>query len=146
MAEGCEIENNIDIKESPAQVAKERFPISQKLISNANSSSTSNTGCIKELTKVRKNNINNATLATFDERKVIGQGIFYIYLINETKVDAPFPVNQFCINDFSTRYRSDRNRNGGGVNINVPEDITSKILTKHMLPDDIEALFTEINF
>ena len=30
--------------------------------------------------------------------------------------------------------------------IYVSEDITSKMLTKHKFPDDVEALFTEINF
>ena len=40
----------------------------------------------------------------------------------------------------------DRNRNGGGVVIYVREDIPSKILTKHVLPTDTEALFIELNF
>ena len=71
---------------------------------------------------------------------------FGILIINETKLDASFPVNQFFINRFSTPYRLDRNRNGGGIIIYAREDITSKILTKHKFPDDIEALFVEINF
>ena len=33
-----------------------------------------------------------------------------------------------------------------GVIIYAREDITSKMLTKHKFPDDIEALFVEINF
>ena len=53
----------------------------QKLISNSNSSSKSNTKCITEFKKVRINNINNFMIATlninslfskFDEFKVIG--------------------------------------------------------------------------
>ena len=104
--------------------------------------------------KVRINNIKNVIIATlnvnslvskFDELKVIGQGIFDI-LINEAKLDASFPVNQFFINGFSTPYRLDRNRNGGGIIIYVREDITSKMLTKHKFSDDTEALFVEINF
>ena len=155
MTKGCDIEKNIDIKENPVQVTKERSSISQKLISNSNSSSKSNTECITELKKVRINNIKNVIIATlnvnslvskFDELKVIGQGIFDILIINETKLDASFPVNQFFINGFSTPYRLDRNRNGGGIIIYVREDITSKMLTKHKFPDDIEALFVEINF
>ena len=35
---------------------------------------------------------------------------------------------------------------GGGVIIYMREDIPSKILTKHVLPTDIEALFMEFNF
>ena len=141
MTKSCDIEKNIDIKENQVQVTKERCSISQKLISNSNSSSKSNTECITELKKVRINNIKNVIIATlnvnslvskFDELKVIGQGIFDILIINETKLDASFPVNQFFINGFSTPYRLDRNRNGGGIIIYVREDIASKMLTKHI--------------
>ena len=48
MDKGCDIEKNIDIKENPVQVTKEKCSISQKLISNSNSSSKSNTECITE--------------------------------------------------------------------------------------------------
>ena len=57
-----------------------------------------------------------------------------------------FPVSQFHIDGFSKLYRLDRNRNGDGVIIYVKDDISSKILTKHALPTDIEALFIESNF
>ena len=36
--------------------------------------------------------------------------------------------------------------NGGGIIIYVREDIPTKILTKHNLPEDIEGIFLEINF
>ena len=129
--------------------------ISEKLISNSNSSSKLKTECITELKKVRINNIKaviietlnvNFLVSKFDELKLIGQGIFDILIINETKLDAFFPVNQFFINGFSTPYRLDRNQNGGGIIIYVREDITSKMLTKHKFPDDIEALFIETRF
>ena len=103
------MEKNIDIKKCPVQVTKERCLISQKLIFYTNSSPKSNTQCITELKKVRINNIKNIIIATlnvnclvskFDELKVIGQGIFDILIINETKLDASFPVNQFFINGF----------------------------------------------
>ena len=125
------------------------------MISHSNSSSILNTKWIRELKKVRINNIKSVIIATlnvnslvskFDELKVIGQGIFDILIINETKLDASFPLNQFCINGFSNPYRSDRNRNGGGLIFYVREDITSKLLTKDKFPNDIEALFIEINF
>ena len=114
MTKSWDIQKNIDIKENPVQVTNERCSISKKLISNSNSSYKSNTGCITEFKKVRINNIKNVIIATlvnslvskFDELKVIGQGIFDI-LINETKLDASFPVNQFFINGFSTPYRLD---------------------------------------
>ena len=53
MTKGRDIEKNIDIKENPVQVTKERCSISQKLISYSNSSSKSNTECIAELKKVK---------------------------------------------------------------------------------------------
>ena len=43
-------------------------------------------------------------------------------------------------------YRQDRNRNGGGIMIYIRDDIPSKLLTKHVFPDDIEGLFVELNF
>ena len=43
-------------------------------------------------------------------------------------------------------YRLDRNRNRGGVIIYVREDIPSKILEKHKLPQDVEGVFVELNF
>ena len=66
MTKGCNIEKNIDITENPVQVTKERCSISQKLISNSNSSSKSNTECITELKKVRTNNIKNVIIATLN--------------------------------------------------------------------------------
>ena len=118
MTKGCDIEKNIDIKENPVQVTKEKCSISQKLISNPNSSSKSNTECITEPKKVRINNINNVIIATlnvnclvskFDELKVIIQGIFDIIITNEMKLDSSFPTNRFFINRSSTPYRFDRN-------------------------------------
>ena len=43
MTKGCDIEENIDIKQNSFEVAEEGCSISQKLISNSNSSSKSNT-------------------------------------------------------------------------------------------------------
>ena len=47
---------------------------------------------------------------------------------------------------FSMPYRQDRNRNGGGIMIYIRDDIPSKLLTKHVFPDNIEGLFVELNF
>ena len=43
-------------------------------------------------------------------------------------------------------YRLGRNRNGGVVILYVREDIPSKVLRKHLFPNDIEGTFVEINF
>ena len=47
---------------------------------------------------------------------------------------------------FSVPNRLDRNRKGGGYMIYVRDDILSKMLAKHNLPEDIEAAFIELNF
>ena len=69
-----------------------------------------------------------------------------ILILTETKLDETFPVSQSHIDGFSKPYCLDRNRSEGGVIIYMREDIPSKILTKHVLPTDIEALFIEFNF
>ena len=37
-----------------------------------------------------------------------------IYLSSETKLDSSFPSRQFIIKGYSTPFRLDRNKNGGG--------------------------------
>ena len=51
MTDVCDLENNIDIKENPVQVAKEMCLISSRVIFNWNSSSKSNIECFAELKK-----------------------------------------------------------------------------------------------
>ena len=108
-----------------------------------------------EIKKARIENINNLILGNlninyfpnkFDELKVLVNGMLDILIITETKLLDTFPVSQFHIDGFSKPYRLDSNRNRGGVIIHVREDIPSKILTKHVLPIDIGALFIELNF
>ena len=108
-----------------------------------------------KIKKTRIEHINNVIIGNlninslpnkFDELKVLVNGMLDILIITETKLDDTFPVSQFHIDGFSKPYRLDRNRNGGGVIIYMREDIPSKILTKHVLPTDIEALFIELNF
>ena len=108
-----------------------------------------------KIKKAKYENINNVIISTLninsfpnkiDELKVLVNGILDILIITESKLYDTFPVSQFHIDEFSKPYRLDRNRNGGGVIIYVREDIPSKILTKHVLPTDIEALFIELNF
>ena len=72
------------------------------------------------------------------------QGLNDLCVIGETKLDDIFPENQFIIGGFKKPYRLDRNRHGGGVMLDVREDIPSKILTKHKLSKTIEAIFVEI--
>ena len=73
MTKGCDTEKNINIKEDPVQVTKERCSISQRLISNLKSSYKSNTERITELKKVRRNNIKNVIIANLDENSLVSK-------------------------------------------------------------------------
>ena len=47
---------------------------------------------------------------------------------------------------FSKPYRLDRNKNRGGTMIFIHDTSSSKILEKHVFPNDIESIFVELNF
>ena len=81
----------------------------------------------------------------FDQLVTIIDGNVDILVITETKLDETYTNSQFKIDGFSSPYRLDRNREGGGIIVFIREDIPSKILTKHTLPEDIEAILIEIN-
>ena len=109
---------------------------------------------LQELKEIRRKNINRIIIAhlninslanKFDQLKLIIQDNIDILVIGETKLDDTFPNNQFNIEGFCKPYRMDRNKFGGGVMIFVREDIPSKQMTNHTIPDDIESLFIEIN-
>ena len=68
-----------------------------------------------------------------------------VLLVSETKLDDNFPTAQFLLDGFSKPYRLDRCSTGGGIILYVKDDISSRLLTDHRLPDNIERLFTEIN-
>ena len=38
-----------------------------------------------------------------------------IFMVTETKLDDSFPVSQLNVESFSTSFRLDRNKNGGGI-------------------------------
>ena len=67
-------------------------------------------------------------------------------MITEFKLDDIFPLSQIYVEGFTVPYRYDWNRNGRGAIIYVREDIPSKILGKHKLPQNIEGIFIELNF
>ena len=69
-----------------------------------------------------------------------------ILILTETKLDGSFPTSQFMVDGFSMPYRHDRKRNGGGIIIQIRDDIPSKRFTKHVFPDTKEGLFVELNF
>ena len=64
-------------------------------------------------------------------------------MISETKIDASFPIGQYLLNGYSTHFRLDRNAHRGGIQLNVLEDIPSKLLLVEENP--IQGFFVEIN-
>ena len=65
-----------------------------------------------------------------------------ILLVSETKLDDSFPTAQFLLDGFSKPYRLDRCSNGGGILLYVKDDISSRLLIDHRLPENVECLFT----
>ena len=43
-------------------------------------------------------------------------------MISETKIDSSFTKGHFQIHGYSERYRFERNGNGGGITLFIPED------------------------
>ena len=66
-------------------------------------------------------------------------------MITKTKVDDSFPVSRFGIDGFSTPFRLDRNKNGGGILLFICSYIVASKLNNYIFPNDIEAFFIEIN-
>ena len=106
------------------------------------------------LRQVRIDNVNNVIIAhlnvnhianKLDVMKTIIPGNVDIMIFSETKLDSSYPTSQLLIHGFSKPYRKDRNCNGGGILIYIREDLPSKLVNKHMFPDDIEGLFIEVN-
>lgn len=88
----------------------------------------------------------NSIQNKFDQLRVfLGNDVDILVLI-ETKIDASFPTNQFCLPGYCKPFRHDRNIHGGGILIYVKEGIPCKPLEKHATPDDMEGIFIELNF
>ena len=67
-----------------------------------------------------------------------------IMLLSETKLDNTFKSSEFIMDGFHIPIRKDRDRNGGGLLLYINEDIAATEL-KPTIPDDIEAVFVELN-
>ena len=70
----------------------------------------------------------------------------HLLVITETRLDDSLLTSKFLVIGFSVSCRLGRNRNGDGIMIFIRDDIPSRLLTKHVFPDDIEGLFLELNF
>ena len=83
----------------------------------------------------------NSLRYKFDSLLEILRSNVDILLISETKIDSSFPTAQFKIEGYAT-YKLDRNSNGGGILLDVREDIPSILLNTELL---IEGFCIEIN-
>ena len=69
-----------------------------------------------------------------------------IFLISETKIDSSFPDSQFSYEGYCQPHRKDRIAGGGvGLLMYVNENIPSRQMKAHVIPDDIEIISVEIN-
>ena len=73
----------------------------------------------------------NSISGKFDQLKCLISNHVDILVLTETKLGETFTTSSFLIDDFSSFFRLDRNRKGGGIFIYVRSDIPSKLLTKH---------------
>ena len=64
-------------------------------------------------------------------------------MVTETKLDNSLPVSQFEIDGFSTPFRLDQNKNGGGILLFIRSYIVASKLNNYIFPNDIEAFFNE---
>ena len=56
------------------------------------------------------------------------KGFAGVFIISETKLDNSSTGSQFFIEGYHTRFRFDRNGNGGGILLYVREDIPTKVI------------------
>ena len=107
---------------------------------------------IKELrignaNKVIIGNLNiNSIINKFEQLKETVLKYIDILVATETKLDETFLESLFLMDGFSKPYRLDRNNNGGGVMIFIRDTVSSKILEKHIFPNDVKSVFVELNF
>ena len=68
-----------------------------------------------------------------------------VLMVTETKNDKSFPTSQFILPGFTSPYRFDRTKEGGGVLVYIMEDIPYKLLNISYIASDIECLGIEVS-
>ena len=68
-----------------------------------------------------------------------------VLLVPETKLDDSIPTAQFSLDGFSKPHILDCCSNSGGIICYIKDDISSRLLTDHRLPNNVECLFTKTN-
>ena len=57
-------------------------------------------------------------------------------MVAEIKLDDSFPGSQFNVESFSTPFRLDRKKNGGGIILYIRSHIIASKLTSFTFPND----------
>ena len=114
-----------------------------------------NEGCVLEhLRYIRASNPKKLTLGhlninsipnKFDGIMDIVSTNLDVFLISETKIDSSFPEAQFLHDGYSKPHRKDRSLCGGRLLMYMDDNIPSRILNQHTIPDDVEIMCVEIN-
>ena len=68
----------------------------------------------------------------------------FLWLLKQ-KIDESFPTSQFIIPGFTSPYRFERIKDGGGIFVYIREDIPSKLLDNSYIASDIECLVIDVN-
>ena len=92
------------------------------------------------INKVIIGNLNiNSLPNKFGQLREIVLNYVDVLVITETKHDDIFLTYQFLVNGFFVPYRSDRNRNKGGIMVFIRNDIPSRVLTKHVFQMNLKV-------
>ena len=88
-------------------------------------------------------NINSLSKNIEHIRYILSQYSFYIFAINESKIDSLANDSEISIPGYRL-VRTDKNRNGGGVVIYVQEHL-SILVRNDLVPNNLEMICIEIN-
>ena len=98
-----------------------------------------------QLENLRRDNLNKITFAhlnvnsiknKFDQLADLIKGKIDVLMLSESKIGDSFLDRQFFLDGYSTSYRLDRNRSGGGIMSFVRNDIPSKMISIEKLPTE----------
>ena len=105
------------------------------------------------LGKLRATNANRPIIAhininflesKFESLKDLIKDKIDILVVGETKIDESYPTNQFLIDTFSSPFRLDRNKFGGGVMIYVKDHLLCVEIPYDNKPKDIECILLDL--
>ena len=98
-----------------------------------------------QLDHLPRDNLNKIIFAHINSNSIINKfdQLANVLMISESKIDDSFPDSQFFLDGYSTPYRLDRKRNGGGIMLFVRNHIPSKMNSIEKLP--IESFLIKSN-